>query len=100
MATAHKFEVKRSQNNNGYVTCCGTEIVKVTKNQDPEMYGSVNWYYQDLNENIDDNPFYTLADIKKFLIKCHDNKFGTMEYTKMVLENAEKTLAQFSKAGN
>lgn len=66
----HKFQVKRAKL--GYITCCGTEIVKVTKDQDSEMWGSVNWYYQNYLEDIDSIPFYTLREIKDYLMKEHE----------------------------
>jgi hypothetical protein len=97
MTTTHKFTIKRTEL--GYITCCGTEVVKVTKNQDPEMWGSVNWYYQNAGEDIDSIPFYSYADIKKYLMKTHDRQFGTMEYTEWLLAETAKTLAKYAKVG-
>jgi hypothetical protein len=93
----HKFSVKRTES--GYVTCCGTSIVKITKNQDPEMFGSVNWYFQDADQHADDSAFLSYADIKKYLMQAHDRKFGTMEYTELVLAETAKTLAKYAKVG-
>jgi len=91
----HKFQVKKTEL--GYTTCCGTEIVKLTKAQDPEMYGSVNWYYQNQNEDIDCTAFYTFTDLKNYLMKEHDRKFGTMQYTEKVLAESAAILAKYGK---
>jgi hypothetical protein len=94
---SHKFTIKRTEL--GYITCCGTTVVKITKNQDPEMLGSVNWYYQEANQFADDSAFYSYAEIKKYLMQAHDRKFGTMEYTELVLAQTAKTLAKYAKVG-
>ena len=94
---SHTFTIKREEF--GYITCCGTEIVKVTKSQDPEMTGSVNWYFKDAGEDIDDSVFRTLSDIKVYLMKAHDRKFGTMQYAELLLAETEATLTKYAKAG-
>ena len=94
---SHKFTIKRTEY--GYITCCGTEVTKITKSQDPDMYGTVNWYYQNANEDIDCSAFYSYAEIKKYLMKEHDRKFGTMEYTELLLAQTAKTLAKYAKVG-
>jgi hypothetical protein len=88
----HKFQVKNTEL--GYVTCCGTSIIKITKAQDPEMHGSVNWYYQDKDQFADDCAFYSFADVKKYLMQAHDRKFGTMQYTEKVLAESAAALAK------
>ena len=91
----HKFQVKNTEL--GYVTCCGTSIIKITKDQDPDMFGRVNWYYQEENQFADDCAFYSFADVKDYLMKAHDRKFGTMEYTEKLLTETDATLAKYGK---
>jgi len=89
---SHTFTIKRAEF--GYITCCGTEIVKITKSQDPDMTGSVNWYFRDADQDIDDSAFYTLSDIKVYLMKAHDRKFGTMQYVEQLLAKTDLLLAK------
>jgi hypothetical protein len=83
----HKFQVKNTEL--GYVTCCGTSIVKITKAQDPEMHGSVNWYFQDKDQFADDTAFYSFADVKSYLMRRdhHD------EWVKKLMADVDATLA-------
>lgn len=83
----HKFQVKKTEL--GYTTCCGTSIIKITKSQDPEMFGSVNWYFQDENQFADDSAFYSFAEIKSYLMRRdhHD------QYVVKLMADVDATLA-------
>jgi len=93
----HKFSIKRTES--GYTTCCGTDIIKITKSQDPDMFGSINWYFQEANQFADDSAFYSFAEIKKYLMQAHDRKFGAMEYAEKLLAETAATLAKYAKVG-
>lgn len=88
MTPTHKFSVKRTDT--GYVTCCGTSIFRITKDVDPDMVGSVNWYFQDANEYADDSPFLSYADIKSYLMRRDHRE----EWILKVMADADAALAK------
>ena len=92
---SHKFQIKRTEV--GYVSCCGHVITKITKDVDPDMYGSVNWYFANLDGVMNDNPFYTLSDLRIYLGKLHDaNVENPVERWMSVMARADATLAKYN----
>jgi len=67
--TSHEFKITKEQAGI-YITCCGDEVRYYTSNEFG-LPASNGWYITQENGNFDANRFYTLADVKKFLIKYH-----------------------------